>query len=96
MLRAPGYAQYFRAMFTGDKQSYLAQLVLTPGELAAIQAQVLFIHGVRDRVVPFNEATLPLLQSIRAADAVLLGDCGHGPALEQPRKFLHAIHDLFG
>jgi len=96
VLRAPGYAQYFRAMFTGDKQSYLAQLVLTPGELAAIQAQVLFIHGVRDRVVPFNEATLPLLQSIRAADAVLLGDCGHGPALEQPRKFLHAIHDLFG
>jgi 2-hydroxymuconate-semialdehyde hydrolase len=96
VLHAPGYARYFRDMFAGDKQSYLAQLVLTHGELAAIQAQVLFIHGVRDRIVPFDAATLPLLQSIRAADALLLGDCGHGPALEQPRKFLHAIHNLFG
>ncbi|MDB6086504.1 MAG: hydrolase [Gammaproteobacteria bacterium] len=96
VLNAGGYPKYFSEMFGGDKQAYLAQLVLTPAELTGIRSQVVFIHGVEDRVVPFAEGTLPLLRSIEAADAVLLGNCGHGPALEQPRKFLNAIHGLFG
>lgn len=96
VLNKPGYGEYFSAMFGGDKQRYLDQFVLAPQELAAIQAQVLFIHGVNDQIVPFSEATLPYLKFIKTADALLLNRCGHGPALEQPQKFLHAIRGLFG
>jgi 2-hydroxymuconate-semialdehyde hydrolase len=95
VLNAAGYPAYFSAMFAGDKQAYLDQLVLSAEELALIRSQVLFIHGIGDQIVPFAQGTQPLLQSIASADAVLIGRCGHGPALEQPKKFLHAVHGLF-
>jgi 2-hydroxymuconate-semialdehyde hydrolase len=94
VLNAPGYAQYFSDMFAGDKQFYLDQLVLSPRELADIRSRVLFIHGAADRVVPFEAGTLPAMRSIATADALLLGDCGHGPALERPDAFLHAVEDF--
>jgi 2-hydroxymuconate-semialdehyde hydrolase len=96
MLNASGYAEYFAAMFAGNKQAYLDQLVLHADELARIEAQVLFIHGAGDRIVPFAQGTLPLMRFIRDADAVLLGNCGHGPALEQAPKFMRAVRGLFG
>lgn len=96
LLNTPGFAAYFSAMFAGDKQVYVDQMVLTRSELASIRAHVLFIHGLEDQVVPFTQATLPLMRSIKNADAALFGGCGHSPALEQPRKFLHAISGLFG
>ncbi|MDB6092286.1 MAG: hydrolase [Gammaproteobacteria bacterium] len=96
LLNSSGYAKYFAAMFAGNKQEYLDQLVLPPDELARIAGQVLFIHGAGDRIVPFAQGTLPLMQFIRDADAVLLGNCGHGPALEQPAKFMRSIRELFG
>lgn len=96
LLNTPGYAAYFSAMFAGDKQVYVDQMVLTRSELASIRAQVLFIHGIEDQVVPFTQATLPLMRLIKNADAALFGGCGHGPALEQPEKFMHAITGLFG
>ena len=91
-----GYADYFSSMFAGDKQAYLDQLVLTGADLARIQSATLFVHGLNDRMVPFVEATLPMLRFIATADAVLINRCGHGPALEQPAKFLCAAHGLFG
>jgi 2-hydroxymuconate-semialdehyde hydrolase len=95
-LNSADYPAYFSAMFEGDKQVYLDQLVLTAEELRRIRSKVLFIHGVDDQIVPFAQGTQPLLPSITSADAVLIGRCGHGPALEQPTKFLHAVHGLFG
>ena len=90
------YADYFSSMFTGDKQAYLDQLVLSAADSAWITSETLFVHGLNDRMVPFAEATLPLLRSIATADAVLIKRCGHGPALEQPTKFVRAAHGLFG
>ena len=89
------YADYFSSMFAGDKQAYLDQLVLTGADLARITSEILFVHGLNDRMVPFAEATLPLLRRIATADAVLINRCGHGPALEQPAKFLRAAHGFF-
>ena len=89
------YAAYFSSMFAGDKQAYLDQLVLTAAELSRIKSETLFVHGLNDRMVPFTEAALPLLRSIASADAVLINRCGHGPALEQPTKFLRTVHGLF-
>jgi 2-hydroxymuconate-semialdehyde hydrolase len=96
MLQANEYGSYFSSMFSGEKQRYLDQLVLGSEELSAIDTEVLFVHGIQDQMVPFGEVTLPLVRSIRNADALLLGNCGHGPALEQPAKFLGAVRRLFG
>ncbi len=35
------------------------------------------------------------MSAVKKADALLLSGCGHGPALEQPRKFMHAVRGLF-
>ncbi len=95
LLQKPGYPEYFTAMFAGDKRQYLRQFAVTREELAGIRAEVLFIHGINDQICP-PEWTLPYVHSIPSADAVLLNRCGHGPALEQPRKFMHEIRGLFG
>src|SRR5262249_19555276 len=96
MLNRSDYREYYGAMFAGDKQRYLDQLVLDEGLLSRVRAKMLFVHGVDDQIVPFAQATLPLLRSIKTADAVLLNHCGHAPAIEQPAKFLAAVDTLFG
>jgi 2-hydroxymuconate-semialdehyde hydrolase len=96
VLNSAGYPEYFTAMFAGDKQSYVDQMVLAAEELRRIRAQVLFVHGIGDQIVPFAQGTQPLLPMIAQADALLIGRCGHGPALEQPAKFLHAVRGLLG
>jgi 2-hydroxymuconate-semialdehyde hydrolase len=96
VLEKPGYREYFSAMFGGDKRRYLDQLVISPEERVKIRADVLFIHGLQDQMTPFAESIPPYLQSLKRADAYVLSHCGHGPALEQPAKFLHAVRGLFG
>jgi 2-hydroxymuconate-semialdehyde hydrolase len=96
MLDKPGYRDYFSAMFSGDKRRYLDEFNISARELCAIRADVLFIHGLGDQLCPFRESILTYLSSIMSADALLLQHCGHGPALEQPRKFLHAVRGHFG
>jgi 2-hydroxymuconate-semialdehyde hydrolase len=96
VLDQPGYREYFSAMFSGDKQRYLDQLVISPEELATIKADLLFVHGLNDQMTPFAASILPYLQSLTQADAYLLSHCGHGPALEQPQKFLRAARWLLG
>jgi 2-hydroxymuconate-semialdehyde hydrolase len=95
VLDRPGYREYFSAMFRGDKQRYLDQLSVSSEEQAEINAEVLFIHGQNDQLTPYAESVIPYLKSLRRADAYLLGHCGHGPALEQPAKFLHAVRGFF-
>jgi 2-hydroxymuconate-semialdehyde hydrolase len=95
IINKPGYADYFSSMFGGNKQTYLDQLTLTAEQLAGIRCKTLFVHGVGDRVIPFAEGTLPMVCAIPSADAFLINRCGHGPALEHPRKFMHAIEGLF-
>jgi pimeloyl-ACP methyl ester carboxylesterase len=96
VLRQNGYPEYFSSMFGGDKRQYIEQLTISTEELAAVRAQVVFIHGVDDQLCPYDVSVLPFLRSVPGADAVLLNHCGHGPALEQSQKFLHAVRGLFG
>ena len=89
------HADYCSSIFTGKKQAYVDQLVLTGADFARITSKILFVHGLNDRMVPFTMATLPLLHTIATADAVLINHCAHGLALANPATFLRDAHGLF-
>ena len=96
VLRSGNYEDYFTKMFKGDKQRYLDKTVLTRGELRRITCKVVSLHGADDLAVPFRKAAIPLADAIPQADLICLADCGHGPAFDQPDKFLDVARGLFG
>ena len=96
VLQSGNYGEYFSKMFKGNKQSILNKCVLTPGELKRIRCDVLMVHGAVDLSVPFDEVAIPLAGRIPQADLVRLANCGHGPAMDQPAKFMDLTRNLFG
>jgi 2-hydroxymuconate-semialdehyde hydrolase len=96
IVSAPGYRDYFAAMFAGDKQRYIDRATLKPAELERIRARVLMLHGANDRPVPYAQAAVPLADAIPQADLVRLANCGHTPALDQAAKFLAYARGFFG
>ena len=88
------YAEYFGSMFSGDKQKYLDQTVVTPQELCNIRGEVTMMHGRDDRVVP-PEVTLKIAASLPQANVVLLSRCKHALAVEHPAQFIAVANALF-
>ena len=96
MLRTEGYAEYFRAMFGGDKQALVDSATLDSSLLAAIRADVVMMHGREDKPVPYEETSLALGRQITNCDVMVVGRCGHSPSLEHPDKVLGMAAQLFG
>jgi pimeloyl-ACP methyl ester carboxylesterase len=57
---------------------------------------VMMMHGRDDRPFPYAQNSLALSAAIPHADVVLVGRCGHSPALEHPQKLLSAAKLLLG
>jgi 2-hydroxymuconate-semialdehyde hydrolase len=87
---------YDKAMFGGDKQRYIDQSVLSPEELRKLDCDVVMMHGRDDLPIPAAENTLALSRLIPRADVMIVGRCGHSPALEHPEKLLACAATLFG
>ncbi len=96
VLHSGDYEAYFSSMFGGDKQRYQDAGVVTKDELAKVTCDVLLVHGRDDLPVPFMETSLVLAGALAQADLVVLGRCGHGPALEHPGKLLALAYQFFG
>jgi len=90
------YGPYFRSMFAGGKQQYVDAAVLPVEILSALSSDVVMMHGRNDQPFPYAENSLALSAAIPHADVILVGRCGHSPALEHPQKFLSAANFLFG
>jgi 2-hydroxymuconate-semialdehyde hydrolase len=88
------YAPYFSSMFSGNRQIYIDQTVLTSLELAGIRCKVSMLHG-RDDVGFPPSISLELAARLPQADVTLLGLCSHSIAMEQTDKFLAAAYSLF-
>ncbi|MDB5941986.1 MAG: Alpha/beta hydrolase fold protein [Ramlibacter sp.] len=84
---------YFGRMMSGDKQALLDSLRLPRELLARVSARVTLIHGRDDKPCPYEESVLPLLKKIPKCDAILLGQCGHNPAREQPARTVKMVID---
>jgi 2-hydroxymuconate-semialdehyde hydrolase len=88
------YAAYFTSMFSGNRQRYIDQTVLSCGDLARIRCKVVMLHGREDVGFP-PSLSLELAGRLPQADVILLGRCSHSVAFEHPAKFLAAANALF-
>jgi 2-hydroxymuconate-semialdehyde hydrolase len=96
VLSAPGYAEYFDAMFGGDKQALVSPTILSAAELAKIRCPLSIIHGRDDRPFPYEETTAVLAPHFPQADIHLFARCGHGPASERTDSFVAVAGQFFG
>jgi 2-hydroxymuconate-semialdehyde hydrolase len=96
LLNQPGYDTYFGAMFAAPRQRFIDAGVLSAGELADINAEIMMIHGRDDRPCPPLETTMVLAESLPRAEIRLIGQCGHNLPREQTDAYLSAAFDLFG
>ena len=92
----PAYKDYFTKMFGGDKQAYVDATHFSDEDLGKLKCNVAFVHGRDDRATKLEDTALPMSRKIKKADLYAIAHCGHGPALEQPAKFMMAAHNLFG
>ena len=90
------YGPYFKSMFAGAKQQYVDAAVLPPESLKGLACDVVMMHGRDDNPFPYAKNSLVLSAMIPHADVILVGRCGHSPALEHPEKLLAAAKLLFG
>ncbi|MSP52098.1 MAG: alpha/beta hydrolase [Alphaproteobacteria bacterium] len=90
------YKDYFVKMFAGDKQRYVDACRISDDELGKLKCDVAIVQGRNDRVTKLAETGLPMSKKIAKCDLYAVSRCGHGPALEQPAKFMAAAINLFG
>jgi 2-hydroxymuconate-semialdehyde hydrolase len=91
---APGYADYFNAMFAGDKQQYADAAVLPDALLARVQCPVLLLHGREDIAFP-PSSSIEIAAKLKHADLALLADCSHSVAFERSEIFLALAGQFF-
>jgi 2-hydroxymuconate-semialdehyde hydrolase len=96
LLGSNGYAGYFGEMFAGNKQQYIDACALDASELRRLKCEVTLVHGRDDKPIPAMENSVSIGAMIPKADVILLGKCGHSPALEHPGKFLDIAKMAFG
>jgi 2-hydroxymuconate-semialdehyde hydrolase len=95
LLGSNGYAGYFGEMFAGSKQRYVDACVLDPSLLRGLKCKVAMVHGRDDKPIPAMENSVSIGAMIPNADVIVLGKCGHSPALEHPGKFLDIAKMVF-
>jgi 2-hydroxymuconate-semialdehyde hydrolase len=77
------------------RQRWVDDLALSYEELQSIQQPVLLVHGYNDRVVPFKETSLRLMDLLPAARMHVFGRCGHWTMLEHTDAFNQLLVDFF-
>jgi 2-hydroxymuconate-semialdehyde hydrolase len=81
----------FAAMFPAPRQAGLDDLALSDGELGSIPHPVLLAHGYNDRVIPFAETSLALMEVLPNAQLHAFGNSGHWVMIEQNRAFTATV-----
>lgn len=94
VIYAEGYADYFDAMFGGDKQQYIEAAVLADALLARVTQPVLLLHGRNDRGFP-AAGSLEIGARLPHADVMLLDACSHSVAVERAPTFMALATDFF-
>lgn len=82
----PGFQERFERVFPPPYQRWADAQVVADDELAALDNQVLIIHGRDDRVVPV-QISENLFRKIKNAQLHLFGNCGHWTQIEQTARF---------
>lgn len=82
----PGFQERFERVFPPPYQRWADKQVVADEDLAALEHEVLIIHGRDDRVVPVDVSE-QLFRKIKHAQMHLFGCCGHWTQIEQSARF---------
>lgn len=97
LLAQDGYADYFGAMFGGERQRYVDAGIVTDAEFAALAGKkISMIHGTGDKPCPAELTTVKLGARLPRATVTLIDDCGHNLPRENTPAYLKGATDLFG
>lgn len=87
----PGGAERYAALFPAPRQRWVDALALADEELAGIQQPVLLIHGLEDRVIPWEATSLRVANLVPDARLCLFPRCGHWVQLERADEFHRVV-----
>ncbi|KGQ20975.2 alpha/beta hydrolase [Thermus filiformis] len=89
----PEVRRSFEAMWPRPRQEAIDQLVVPPSALRRIPHPVLILHGLQDRIVPY-ETSLYLAEHLPNASVHLVARCSHWVQIEWADTF-HALVRAF-
>jgi 2-hydroxymuconate-semialdehyde hydrolase len=89
----PGVQEAFAAMFPAPRQDALDRMTHAIGDIAAITAPTLVVHGRDDQVIPLQNS-LDLLRLIDDAQLHVFGRCGHWTQIEHADEFADLVIDF--
>ena len=95
VLQAPGYREYFEAMFSEPAEAYAERSAVSDAELAAIDCPVFLTHGAEDRSFTPESTSIAIARQLRQADVAIFANTAHSVALEQPQKLLDIAVPFF-
>lgn len=90
----PGYQSTFEKLFPGSREQKMIAMVTPDEQIAAINNQVLLIHGREDYVVPM-ETSERLFRLIPRSELHLFGQCGHWSHLDQAARFNQLVVNFY-
>src|SRR3546814_8699223 len=83
----PGAQEPYHATFGGaNRQANIAMLASREEDIAALQHEMLVLHGRFDQVIPL-ESSVRLATLLPRADLNVFGECGHWVQIERMASF---------
>ena len=91
----PGAHEPYHATFGGaDRQGNIAMLASREEDIAALQHEMLVLHGLFDQVIPL-EASVRLASLLPRVDLNVFGECGHWVQIERMARFNRIVSEFF-
>lgn len=87
-------SERYTALFPAPRQRWVDALALSDEELASIHHPVLLIHGLEDRVIPWQETSLRIVELVQDGRLCLFPRCGHWVQIERCEDF-HVLVRFF-
>ncbi|WP_016932022.1 alpha/beta fold hydrolase [Rhodococcus sp. R1101] len=90
----PGAQEAFEQVFPAPRQRWLDAQIVPDEDLAAIEHEVLILHGREDRVVPVA-ASQKMFGLIPNSQLHVFGKCGHWTQIEHAARFRQLVSAFF-
>lgn len=89
----PGFQESFGSMFPEPRQRWVDAMASEDDDIAALENEVLVIHGREDQVLPYTNA-LRLHELISRSQLHIFGRCGHWTQIEHAKRFNELVGDF--
>ena len=91
--KKPGYEEVFKRLFPPSREGKMNAMLTPEADIAAIQNEVLLVHGREDYVVS-KETSLRLSSMIRRSELHIFGECGHWSHRDKAARFNRVVADF--